>query len=88
MHYLYNHVRIVLKFHEEPAAFNGARIVGFEVVPYSINHQWDRTEEGGSGMKLRPSLSRWDRTEEFDEYRTTLGASPKRGARPNPRGSR
>ena len=69
MHYLYNHVRIVLKFHEEPAAFNGARIVGFEVIPYSINHQWDRTEE-------------------FDEYRTTLGASPKRGARPNPRGSR
>mmetsp|Transcript_71713 Transcript_71713/g.202813 ORF Transcript_71713/g.202813 Transcript_71713/m.202813 type:complete len:492 (-) Transcript_71713:384-1859(-) len=45
MHYLYNHVRIILKYHEDFTQFKGARIVGFEIVPFSINHQWDRLEE-------------------------------------------
>lgn len=31
MHFLYNHVRIVLKYHEDYEAFKGARIVGFQV---------------------------------------------------------
>ena len=31
MHFLYNHVRIVLKYHEDFEAFKGARIVGFQV---------------------------------------------------------
>mmetsp|Transcript_68941 Transcript_68941/g.135482 ORF Transcript_68941/g.135482 Transcript_68941/m.135482 type:complete len:641 (+) Transcript_68941:77-1999(+) len=45
MHFLYNHVRIVLKYHEDAAAFNGARIVGFQIIPFSINHVWDRLED-------------------------------------------
>lgn len=40
-HCLYNHVRIVVKFNENPALFQGSRIVGFEVVPFSIKHKWD-----------------------------------------------
>jgi hypothetical protein len=35
-HYLFNHVRIVVRYHENPLEFEGARIVGFEVVPFSI----------------------------------------------------
>ena len=45
MHFLYNHVRIVLKYHEDYEAFKGARIVGFQIIPFSINHMWDRLEE-------------------------------------------
>ena len=35
-HYLFNHVRIVVRYNEIPEAFEGTRIVGFEVVPFSI----------------------------------------------------
>lgn len=35
-HYLFNHVRIIVRYHEEPTEFEGTRIVGFEVVPFSI----------------------------------------------------
>ncbi len=35
-HYLYNHVSITVRTHENPESFEGSRIVGFEVVPYSI----------------------------------------------------
>lgn len=45
MHFLYNHVRIILKYHEDHTQFKGGRIVGFEILPYSINHMWDRLEE-------------------------------------------
>ena len=37
--------RLAARLREDMTAFSGARIVGFEVVPYSINHAWDRTEE-------------------------------------------
>jgi len=40
-HYLFNHVRIVVRYSEEPSEFDGARIVGFEVVPFSIKHEYD-----------------------------------------------
>lgn len=35
-HYLYNHVSITIRINEDPESFSGTRIVGFEVVPYSI----------------------------------------------------
>lgn len=35
-HYIYNHVRIIVRYSEEPEEFVGARIVGFEVVPFSL----------------------------------------------------
>jgi transmembrane 9 superfamily member 2/4 len=34
--YLYNHVRIIVRYSENPEQFEGSRIVGFEVVPFSI----------------------------------------------------
>lgn len=37
-HYLFNHVRIIVRYSEIPEQFDGARIVGFEVVPFSIKH--------------------------------------------------
>jgi transmembrane 9 superfamily protein 2/4 len=36
MHYLFNHVRIIVRYHEDDQEFSGSRIVGFEVVPFSI----------------------------------------------------
>ena len=41
MHCLYNHIRIMIEFNEDPALFKGSRIVGFEVVPFSVKHTWD-----------------------------------------------
>ena len=37
--YLYNHLRFVVKFHKEDS-FIGARVVGFEVEPLSVKHQY------------------------------------------------
>ncbi|EOD32416.1 hypothetical protein EMIHUDRAFT_468029 [Emiliania huxleyi CCMP1516] len=37
--YLHNHLRFVLKYHKD-AAFDGARIVGFEVEPLSVKHKY------------------------------------------------
>jgi transmembrane 9 superfamily protein 2/4 len=44
-HYLYNHVSIIIRYNENPEAFEGARIVGFEVVPYSIKHEYDSPQK-------------------------------------------
>jgi transmembrane 9 superfamily protein 2/4 len=40
-HYLFNHVRIILRYHEDEEEFGGSRIVGFEVVPFSIKHEYE-----------------------------------------------
>jgi transmembrane 9 superfamily protein 2/4 len=40
-HYLYNHVRIVVRYSEIPEEFSGSRIVGFEVVPFSVKHKYE-----------------------------------------------
>jgi len=37
--YLYNHLRLVFKYHME-ASFEGSRIVGFEVEPFSVKHRY------------------------------------------------
>ena len=37
--YMYNHLRFVVKFHKEDS-FSGSRIVGFEVEPLSVKHQY------------------------------------------------
>lgn len=36
--YVHNHVRINLKYHANPERFEGSRIVGFEVEPFSMDH--------------------------------------------------
>lgn len=45
VHYLHNHVRMVIKVHQEPEQYEGYRIVGFEVEPHSVKHsysgKWD-----------------------------------------------
>eukprot|EP00640_Fibrocapsa_japonica_P000947 CAMPEP_0113938088 /NCGR_PEP_ID=MMETSP1339-20121228/4497_1 /TAXON_ID=94617 /ORGANISM="Fibrocapsa japonica" /LENGTH=647 /DNA_ID=CAMNT_0000941025 /DNA_START=137 /DNA_END=2080 /DNA_ORIENTATION=+ /assembly_acc=CAM_ASM_000762 len=49
-HYIYNHIRIIVSFNEDPQedptkkVFKGSRIVGLRVEPYSVKHEWDKTE--------------------------------------------
>ena len=43
-HYLYNHVRLTFLYHEEAGA-PGARVVGFEVEPMSVKHDYDEGDE-------------------------------------------
>lgn len=38
MYYLNNHVRLTIFYHQPSAESDGARVVGFEVEPFSINH--------------------------------------------------
>jgi len=38
VHYINNHASIKLLYHEDPAAYEGLRIVGFEVYPESVHH--------------------------------------------------
>jgi len=44
LYYLYNHVRIVVRYHEEPTEWVGSRVVGVEIIPYSIDHVFDGDE--------------------------------------------
>jgi len=39
-HYLFNHVKIIVRYSEIPDQFEGFRIVGFEVIPFSIKHEY------------------------------------------------
>jgi len=43
--YIYNHVKIIVRYSEKPEEFKGVRVVGFEVVPISIKHQYEGTFE-------------------------------------------
>lgn len=49
MHFLYNHLRIIISYNEDhnpdPAKrkFEGTRIVGFRVEPFSITHSYDES---------------------------------------------
>ncbi len=52
VNYLYNHHRLVLKYHTD-ADFEGARLVGFEVEPFSVKH----AGSGGGGVPLSCSTS-------------------------------
>ena len=40
-YYLYNHIRFTLLYHENPALFKGARVVGFIVEPFSVKHHYE-----------------------------------------------
>jgi len=43
-HYIYNHVRIIVRYTEDILDYEGSRIVGFEVVPFSLKHEYDTKE--------------------------------------------
>jgi transmembrane 9 superfamily member 2/4 len=81
MHFLYNHVRIVIQYHEDYESFTGARIVGFQVRELSFLLKCALTLRSVlivlsylSNSQIIPfSINHvWDRFEEFDEYTTTL----------------
>eukprot|EP00808_Paulinella_micropora_P022196 g15997.t1 len=49
--YINNHVRLTVFYHQDPSSFEGSRVVGFEVDPYSIKHEVENNwniETGGT----------------------------------------
>eukprot|EP00474_Spongospora_subterranea_P008744 CRZ09202.1 hypothetical protein [Spongospora subterranea] len=54
--YINNHVKIRLLYHDDPTSYKGSRIVGFEVMPYSVQHKyegdWPTDPEKESQMQL------------------------------------
>ena len=57
--YVNNHLRFIVKYHKS-ATFPGARIVGFEVEAYSVQHAyngvWNPREPKLTSVPLRPDL--------------------------------
>ncbi|CEO96034.1 Transmembrane 9 superfamily member [Plasmodiophora brassicae] len=59
--YINNHVTINLLYHDDPASYKGSRIVGFEVVPLSIRHEYqgewpsDPVKEKAMKVECHPS---------------------------------
>ncbi|KAH7294029.1 hypothetical protein KP509_28G053300 [Ceratopteris richardii] len=43
-YFIYNHLAFTVLFHADPDSLT-ARIVGFEVIPYSVKHEYDKTNE-------------------------------------------
>ena len=41
---VFNHLKFVVTYHEDPSVFQGTRIVGFDVIPASIQHHHAPTE--------------------------------------------
>ena len=39
--FLYNHHKIIIKYHDDPASYEGSRIVGFELELYTVQHKFD-----------------------------------------------
>jgi hypothetical protein len=40
MHFLHNHVRITVRYHEDASLFQGSRIVGFEVCECAMKYEY------------------------------------------------
>ena len=51
-HFLYNHVRLTFYYHEEEGV-GGAQVVGFEVEPMSVKHDYDDDEPFGPLTTLK-----------------------------------
>lgn len=59
-YYLFNHLRFVVTYHEDPREFTGVRITGFDVHPVSVKHQFNEgqvPEATFSGARQVASLS-------------------------------
>jgi transmembrane 9 superfamily protein 2/4 len=50
VHHLYNHVKIIVRYSEIPEEFEGVRIVGFEVEPFSVKHAWTNPLDPGGSL--------------------------------------
>lgn len=61
-HYLFNHARIIVRYSEIPDEFEGARIVGFEVSPFSVNH----LGQGSDDKSKTPTLTACPNMEESE----------------------
>eukprot|EP01086_Lenisia_limosa_P017925 TRINITY_DN942_c0_g1_i1.p1 TRINITY_DN942_c0_g1~~TRINITY_DN942_c0_g1_i1.p1 ORF type:complete len:635 (+),score=143.10 TRINITY_DN942_c0_g1_i1:114-2018(+) len=62
---LHNHVRLTILYHSEPA-YDGYRVVGFEVAPYSVEHKFGKdnkleTCDPETGLTLGLPYQRIDR---------------------------
>jgi transmembrane 9 superfamily protein 2/4 len=44
-YFLYNHLRFVIRYHQDPASYDGSRIVGFVVEPYTVKHEYEVWKE-------------------------------------------
>ncbi|GAX26147.1 hypothetical protein FisN_18Hh263 [Fistulifera solaris] len=55
-YYLFNHLRFVVTYHEDPAEFTGVRITGFDVHPVSVKHQFaeGQVSEVTGGRQVPP----------------------------------
>ena len=40
-YFIYNHIKFNIRYHENPASFEGARVVGFELEPFTVKHKVD-----------------------------------------------
>lgn len=49
--YLFNHMKIILHVNQDPYVMTKWRIVGFDVTPSSIHHQYDGTPAAGTELK-------------------------------------
>jgi transmembrane 9 superfamily member 2/4 len=47
---VFNHARMTIYVHEDPESYQGWRIVGFEVMPVSVEHVLDEPPAGGDGL--------------------------------------
>jgi len=62
-HYLHNHVSLELSYHQDPAKYEGYRIVGVHVQPNSVKHSPD-LGSGGCDIKALPGLNLDELTDE------------------------
>jgi len=63
-HYLYNHVNIIVKYHELGPDEN--RVVGFYVEPFSVKHQFMNGQIWSGSFDAVPPLATCDKTRPMD----------------------
>jgi len=60
-YFLYNHVTFKLQYHSRPDAYEGYRIVGFEVVPASISHEIRENAQASKGIEVLCTSSNFEK---------------------------
>jgi transmembrane 9 superfamily protein 2/4 len=52
MYGLYNHIRFVIQYHQNSTNYEGSRVVGFIVQPFSVKHKYDQWNEDTGKVSL------------------------------------
>lgn len=52
MFYVYNHIRFTIRYHNNPSRYDGSRIVGFLVEPFTVKHKYDSWNADGKKQFL------------------------------------